>query len=70
MCRVLNMSEFWMFKNFRKHDRALNLRRDAIIEELYSGSMGIPAFRICKVAQDSEYNRTKTNEQQIYVFKQ
>ena len=33
MCRVLNMPEFRIFVNFRKYDRALNMRRDAIMEE-------------------------------------
>ena len=32
MCRVLNMSEFWIFINFRKYDRALNMRQNAIME--------------------------------------
>ena len=32
MCRVLNMSEFWIFTNFRKYYRVLNMRWDAIME--------------------------------------
>ena len=44
MCRVLNMSDFWIFVNFRKYDKVLIMRRDAIMEE----------FWIC---QDSEYAR-------------
>ena len=32
MCRVLNMSEFWIFVNFRKYDRVLNMCRDIIME--------------------------------------
>ena len=42
MCRVLNMSEFWIFVNFRKYDRILNMRGDAITERFL-------------VIQDSEY---------------
>ena len=33
MYRVLNMSEFRIFKNFSKYDRVLNMCRDAIMEE-------------------------------------
>ena len=44
MCRVLNMSEFWIFVNFRKYDRILNMRGDAITERFL-------------VIQDSEYAR-------------
>ena len=33
MCQVLDMSEFLIFVNFRKYDRVLNMRRDAIMEE-------------------------------------
>ena len=32
MCRVLNIPEFWLFVNFRKYDRVLNMRRDATTE--------------------------------------
>ena len=34
MCWVLNMSEFLIFSNFCKYDRVLDMRRDAIMEEL------------------------------------
>ena len=34
MYRVLNMSEFLIFMNFRKYDRAVDMRQDAIMEEL------------------------------------
>ena len=44
MCRVLNRSEFCIFLIFRKYDRVLDMRREAIMEE----------FRIF---QDSEYAR-------------
>ena len=44
MCRVLNRSEFCIFLIFRKYDRVLGMRREAIMEE----------FRIF---QDSEYAR-------------
>ena len=33
MCQVLDMSEFLIFVKFRKYDRVLNIRRDAIMEE-------------------------------------
>ena len=33
MCQVLDLSEFLIFVNFRKYDRVLNMRRDAIMEE-------------------------------------
>ena len=33
MCRVLNISEFQIFVNFRKYDRVLNMRQDPIMEE-------------------------------------
>ena len=33
MCQVLDMSEFLIFVNFRKYDRVLNMRRDAIMEK-------------------------------------
>ena len=42
MCRVLNMSEFIIFVNFRIYGRVLNMCRDAIIEEFL-------------IFQDSEY---------------
>ena len=35
MCRVLNISEFRLFVNFRKYDRVLNMRRDTIKEEFW-----------------------------------
>ena len=35
MCRVLNISEFWVFLNFRKYDRVLNMHQDAIMEEFW-----------------------------------
>ena len=44
MCRVLNMSEFWIFANFRYYDRVQNMRRDTIMEEVW-------------IFQDSEYAR-------------
>ena len=44
MCRVLNMSEFWIFVNFRKYNRILNMRWDAIMR----GSC---------ILHDSEYTR-------------
>ena len=44
MCLVLNMSEFWVFVNFRKYDRVLKMRQDTIME-------GFGIF------QDSEYAR-------------
>ena len=44
MCRVLNMSEFWIFVNFLKYDRVLNMSRDAIMEGFW-------------IFQDSEYTR-------------
>ena len=34
MCWVLNMSEFLIFVNFSKYVRVLDMRRDAIMEEL------------------------------------
>ena len=34
MCRVLNMSEFLLFMNFRRYDRVLDMRQDTIMEEL------------------------------------
>ena len=33
MCQVFHMAEFLIFVNFRKYDRVLNIRRDAITEE-------------------------------------
>ena len=33
MCRVLNMSDFLIFVNFRKYYRVLNVCRDTIMEE-------------------------------------
>ena len=44
MCQVLDLSEFLIFVNFRKYDRVLNMRRDAIIEEFW-------------IFQDYEYTR-------------
>ena len=44
MFRVLNMSEFWILANFRKYDRVLNMRRDAIMEGFW-------------IFQDYEYAR-------------
>ena len=35
MCRVLNTSEFWIFVNFNKCDRVLNIQQDATIEGLW-----------------------------------
>ena len=32
MRRVLNISEFWIFVNFLKYDRVLNVSQDAIME--------------------------------------
>ena len=34
MYRVLNMSKFWIFVNFREYDRILNMRGGEIMEEL------------------------------------
>ena len=34
MCRVLNMSEFLLFMNFRRYDKVLDMRQDTIMEEL------------------------------------
>ena len=42
MFRVLNMSEFWIFVNFRKYDMIMNMRRYAIMEVFW-------------IFQDSEY---------------
>ena len=44
MWQVLNMSEFWIFVNYRKCDGVLNLCWDAIIEKFL-------------IIQDSEYAR-------------
>ena len=44
MFHVLNLSEFWIFANFRKYGRVLNMRRDAIMEGFW-------------ISQDSEYAR-------------
>ena len=44
MGRVLEISEFWIFINFRKYDRILNMRQNAIMEGLW-------------IFQDSEYAR-------------
>ena len=44
MCRILNVSEFWIFVNFRKYGRAVNMRRNAIMERFW-------------IFQDSEYAR-------------
>ena len=33
MCRVLNMSEFCIFLNFREYGRVLNMPQEAIMEE-------------------------------------
>ena len=44
MCRVLNMSVFWIFATFRYYDRVQNMRRDTIMEEVW-------------IFQDSEYAR-------------
>ena len=42
MCRILSMSEPWIFVNFRKNDRVLNIGRNAIMEGFW-------------IFQDSEY---------------
>ena len=42
MRRVLNMSESWIFVNFRKYDRLLNMHLDVIMKEFW-------------IFQDSEY---------------
>ena len=54
MCRVLNMSEFWIFVIFRKYDRILNMCQDAIMEGfwVFQDSEGSEYFRI---PQGSEY---------------
>ena len=44
MWQVLNMSEFWIFVNYRKYDGVLNMCWDAIIEKFL-------------IIQDSEYAR-------------
>ena len=44
MCLVLNISELWIFVNFRKYDRVMNISRDVIMEEFW-------------IFQDSEYAR-------------
>ena len=51
MWRVLNISGFSIFVNFRKYDRILNVFRDVIMEELwmfqeleYVGFLHIPAL--------------------------
>ena len=44
MCRVLNMSEFWIFVSFGKYDRVLNICRDEILEGFW-------------IFQDSEYTK-------------
>ena len=33
--QVLNMSEVWLFANFHKFDRVLNMRQDAIMERMW-----------------------------------
>ena len=38
------MSEFWIFVNFRKYNRVLNMRRDAIMSGFW-------------IFQDSEYTK-------------
>ena len=60
--RVLNMclvlSEFWIFINFCKYDRVLNMHQDAIMETLW---VNISGFQECQVSaytsigQSSEY---------------
>ena len=35
MCQVLIISDLWIFINFRKYDRVLNMRCDAIKEEVW-----------------------------------
>ena len=42
MCRILNISEFWIFVNYRKYDRVLNMRQDAVVEGFW-------------ILQDSKY---------------
>ena len=60
MCRVLNMSDFWIFVNFPKYDKVLNMHQDATIEDFlvfldsnYAGFQKIQA--LCKVVNVSEY---------------
>ena len=66
MCQVLDLSEFLIFVNFRKYDRVLNMRRDAIMEEFwifqdYEYTRFLPGLRIwqgCEyaiVTQGDEY---------------
>ena len=53
-CRALNMSELWIFVNFLKYDRVLNMRLDAIMKGLWIFLI----YRISaypSVAQGSEY---------------
>ena len=45
--RVLNMSEFWIFVHFRKHDRVLNMRCNAIMKGFW-------------IFQDSGYDKCCT----------
>ena len=51
VCRVLNMSDFWIFVNFRKNGRVLNIRWDAIIEGFW-------------IFQDSDYAQIWLNNTQ------
>ena len=58
MCRVLNMSVFRIFVNFRKYDMVLNMCWDAIMEKFRILSMAglwIPAY--VSVLNMSEYDR-------------
>ena len=32
MCQILNVSELWIFLNFRKYDKGMHMRQYAIIE--------------------------------------
>ena len=53
-CRVLNMSELWIFVNFLKYDRVQNMRLDAIMKGLWIFLIyQISAY--ASVAQGSEY---------------
>ena len=51
MCQVLNMSEFWIFADFRKYDRVLNMCQNAIME----GYWILQDSKYARFAQDSEY---------------
>ena len=45
---VLNFQGYTGFTYFRKYERVLNIRRDAIMEAFYSRIPNIPGYCICK----------------------